>query len=244
MEKHPERERYKKRMKRSKHLLTLLAGGTFFALTSFHSGDRHADFPGDHQPADSRPATGPRPSQKQSIRTIIIDPGHGGFDNGTAGLISKEKDVALAISLKLGPAINEAFPDIKVVYTRTTDVMPGVGCRSAPGIYLSLRPCRGIELSRRSRQPVQRRPLYLYPLPIMTATPPAPSPLHRVIGHKYVGKGQAPAPRPHLRKLTGHHTRKGTEAFIWKADRSGFKGEAINERGEFDDPTDSSGARE
>ena len=138
----PERERYKKRMKRSKHLLTLLAGGTFFALTSFHPGDRHADFPGDHQPADSRPATGPRPAQKQAIRTIIIDPGHGGFDNGTAGLFSKEKDVALAISLKLGPAINEAFPDIKVVYTRTTDVMPGVGVDMPPGIYLSLRPCR------------------------------------------------------------------------------------------------------
>src|ERR1700729_3075403 len=100
-------------MKLSKTLVVLLAGGIFFALTSFHPGDRH-------------PA-GPRPVQKQAIRTIIIDPGHGGFDSGTSGLFSKEKDVALAISTKLGAAINEAFPDIKVIFTRTTDVMPGVG---------------------------------------------------------------------------------------------------------------------
>src|SRR4051812_18310432 len=67
----------------------------------------------------------PRPGQKPVLRTIIIDPGHGGFDPGTEGLISKEKNVALEISLKLGKAIAEEFPDIKIVYTRTTDIMPG-----------------------------------------------------------------------------------------------------------------------
>ena len=75
----------------------------------------------------------------------------------------------------------------------------------------------------------------------MTATPPAPSPLHRIIGHKYVGKGKRRHRVPIYESYTGHHTRKGTEAFIWKADRSGFKGEAINERSEVDDLTDSSG---
>src|SRR5579872_562515 len=103
MEKHPERECLKKRMKRTNFLtktaIMLMAGGAFFALTSFYSGDRYAE--------------GPRPSQKQAIRTIIIDPGHGGFDSGTSGLFSKEKDVALSISMKLGQLINEAFPDVK-----------------------------------------------------------------------------------------------------------------------------------
>src|SRR5450755_370737 len=63
------------------------------------------------------------PKQKSSpLRTIIIDPGHGGFDPGTKGLITDEKTVTLGISLKLGKMIEEAFPDIKIVYTRTTDV--------------------------------------------------------------------------------------------------------------------------
>src|ERR1700743_2674928 len=65
------------------------------------------------------------PRSKSVLHTIVIDPGHGGFDPGTHGQIAKEKDVALGISLKLGQAIHRAFPDLKVVYTRTTDIMPG-----------------------------------------------------------------------------------------------------------------------
>jgi N-acetylmuramoyl-L-alanine amidase len=57
-----------------------------------------------------------------SIKTIVIDPGHGGHDSGCLGASSKEKDVALAISLKLGKYIEENFKDIRVVYTRKTDV--------------------------------------------------------------------------------------------------------------------------
>ena len=61
-----------------------------------------------------------------AIKTVVIDPGHGGIFAGTTnGLISKEKDVTLEISLKLGEAIKEAFPDVKVVYTRTTDACSG-----------------------------------------------------------------------------------------------------------------------
>jgi N-acetylmuramoyl-L-alanine amidase len=221
-------------MKRSKHLLTLLAGGTFFALTSFHPGDRY--------PANSRPATGPRPSQKQAIRTIIIDPGHGGFDHGTAGLFSLEKDVALAISMKLGAAINEAFPDIKVIYTRTTDVMPGVGVDVPPGSSYHSALAAGLnyraDLANRSKGD-----LYICIHADNDGHPAGPFTVHRIIGHKYAGKGKHRHRVPIYESYTGHHTRKGTEAFIWKADRSGFKSEAINERSEFDDPTDSSGER-
>ena len=55
------------------------------------------------------------------IRTVIIDPGHGGKDPGAKGKYSYEKDVVLAIALKLGGYIEENFPDIKVIYTRKTD---------------------------------------------------------------------------------------------------------------------------
>jgi len=57
-----------------------------------------------------------------SINTVVIDPGHGGRDAGAMGKIAKEKDIALAIALKLGTYIEENFPDVKVIYTRTEDV--------------------------------------------------------------------------------------------------------------------------
>ncbi len=58
---------------------------------------------------------------ENKIRTVVIDPGHGGKDSGALGKISKEKDIVLAIGLKLGKYISENLPDVKVVYTRTTD---------------------------------------------------------------------------------------------------------------------------
>lgn len=56
------------------------------------------------------------------IKTIVIDPGHGGKDPGCNGASHKEKDVALAVALKLGKLIEENYKDVKVIYTRTTDI--------------------------------------------------------------------------------------------------------------------------
>ncbi len=55
------------------------------------------------------------------IRTVIIDPGHGGKDPGAVGKIAMEKDIVLSIGLKLGKYFEENLPDLKVVYTRKTD---------------------------------------------------------------------------------------------------------------------------
>jgi N-acetylmuramoyl-L-alanine amidase len=60
-----------------------------------------------------------------ALKTIIIDPGHGGRDPGAAGLISTEAQISLDISLKLGKVLETEFPQLKIVYTRTTDVLPG-----------------------------------------------------------------------------------------------------------------------
>ena len=58
-----------------------------------------------------------------SIKTIVIDPGHGGKDPGAIGPgKTNEKDVALAVALKLGEYIKNNFPDVNIIYTRTTDV--------------------------------------------------------------------------------------------------------------------------
>ena len=62
---------------------------------------------------------------RKPLQTIIIDPGHGGLDPGARGTFSKEAQVSLEVSLKLGKAIEKEFPDIKVIFTRTTDIVPG-----------------------------------------------------------------------------------------------------------------------
>ena len=56
------------------------------------------------------------------IRTVVIDAGHGGHDAGCLGFSSMEKHIALAIALKMGAMIEEKFTDVKVIYTRKTDV--------------------------------------------------------------------------------------------------------------------------
>lgn len=56
------------------------------------------------------------------IDKVVIDAGHGGKDPGTVGKHSQEKKIALAIALKVGKLINENLSDVKVTYTRSTDV--------------------------------------------------------------------------------------------------------------------------
>jgi len=57
-----------------------------------------------------------------SAFTIVIDAGHGGKDVGAEGFFSKEKDINLKIALAFGKLIEQNMPDVKVVYTRKTDV--------------------------------------------------------------------------------------------------------------------------
>ncbi len=59
---------------------------------------------------------------KGRLSVVVIDPGHGGRDSGTIGGNVEEKNVVLDIALKLGRFIEEEFPEVKVVYTRKTDV--------------------------------------------------------------------------------------------------------------------------
>lgn len=54
--------------------------------------------------------------------TVVLDAGHGGKDPGAVGKISKEKDLNLSLVLEVGKLLGEQYPDVKVVYTRSTDV--------------------------------------------------------------------------------------------------------------------------
>lgn len=64
-----------------------------------------------------------------TLKTVVIDPGHGGRDPGNVGTgryKNHEKDIVLAISKKLGKYIQENFDNVKVLYTRENDMFVGL----------------------------------------------------------------------------------------------------------------------
>ncbi len=69
--------------------------------------------------------------KEYKIRTIVIDAGHGGKDPGAMAGGYKEKDIVLSIAKKLGALIEKNYPDIKVIYTRKTDVFVELHRRAA-----------------------------------------------------------------------------------------------------------------
>lgn len=58
--------------------------------------------------------------------TLVIDPGHGGRDFGTPHRKCRqdEKTIALNVALRLGRMVENTYPDVRVIYTRQTDVYP------------------------------------------------------------------------------------------------------------------------
>ena len=73
---------------------------------------------------DKAPSPAKKEAQAPGLRTVVIDPGHGGYDPGTISLDKKtqEKDLALDISLKLRDKIKKGYPSVKVLMTRDSDV--------------------------------------------------------------------------------------------------------------------------
>ena len=63
----------------------------------------------------------PTESRPNQIRTVVLDAGHGGKDPGTHGRYAKEKTINLELILQLGRKIKAKHPDVRVIYTRTTD---------------------------------------------------------------------------------------------------------------------------
>ena len=59
---------------------------------------------------------------KGKIKTVVIDAGHGGKDPGAVGKKAKEKDITLKIAKMTGDYIKKNCPDVKVIYTRSSDV--------------------------------------------------------------------------------------------------------------------------
>lgn len=78
------------------------------------------------------------------VRTVVIDPGHGGHDPGCHGASSKEKHVCLAVGKYLAEAIQNNFPDVKVLMTRSTDVFiplnerASIATRNKADLFISI----------------------------------------------------------------------------------------------------------
>ena len=168
----------------------------------------------------------PTMRQKPALRTIIIDAGHGGRDVGAKGLITTEAEVALDIALKLGRSIEKEFPEVKVVYTRTTSALPGG--LTEPNIANRFR----AEMANQAKGD-----LFLSIHCNSNGKPAGGYYAKRVIGHKnkttYTGKGKKKKKKivkvPVYESYWVKNNTKGTETYIWAADRSTLKSDIINE---------------
>ena len=81
--------------------------------------------------ANRQPPTANGSENRYHLRTVVLDAGHGGKDRGCAGVSAREADVALALILALGKQIQENMPDVRVIYTRKTDVFVELDERAA-----------------------------------------------------------------------------------------------------------------
>ena len=64
------------------------------------------------------------------IKKVVIDAGHGGKDPGSIGKYTQEKDITLALALKVGSYIEKNHKDVEVIYTRKDDTFIGLNERS------------------------------------------------------------------------------------------------------------------
>ncbi len=104
-----------------------------FGTNFFVSGNGSVGAPGasgtSHQALSTKhqaPST-----NRYHLRTVVLDAGHGGKDRGCAGKKAREADVALAIIKALGHEIETHLPEVKVIYTRKTNVFVELDERAA-----------------------------------------------------------------------------------------------------------------
>lgn len=155
------------------------------------------------------------PKRKALINTIIVDAGHGGHDVGCRGDYSNEKTLSLAIALKAGKKMEKEFPNVKILYTRTTDTYPTNKARAdfananKGDLYISIHVNSAAKIKHR-----------------------------KFLGYKtetyYTGKGKNRKKKTRkVPRYSYYYTdspAKGTETFIWASDRTDEKGDFVTER--------------
>lgn len=162
--------------------------------------------------------------QKHSLKRIVIDAGHGGTPSsakGNYGASSKfgdEKDITLAVALKLQKSIESELPDVEVVMTRTTDVFESVHVKAdkanaAKGDLFITIHCNGVDKKHTEITGYTHTTVKKHGKKVSKKVP---------IYRTWI----TPDPGP-----------KGTETFIWAIGKTEQKKDAIAEN-EFVDTTD------
>lgn len=146
----------------------------------------------------------------KSFKTIVLDAGHGGKDPGARGQFSNEKDITLAVVLKLGKILKDSMPDLKVVYTRKTDVFIDlkergpIGNRASGDFFLAVH----VNSTAGRRERIQT-------------------------GSRTVGKGRKKRKVPVYKTIVHRETAtSGTETYVLGLKRNDEKEKAIGEYGE------------
>ncbi|WP_118972309.1 N-acetylmuramoyl-L-alanine amidase family protein [Taibaiella koreensis] len=146
----------------------------------------------------------------KSFKTIVLDAGHGGKDPGARGKFSNEKDITLAVVLKLGKILRDSMPQLKVIFTRNTDVFIDlkergpIGNRAGGDFFLSVH----VNSTAGRRERIQT-------------------------GTRTVGKGRRKRKVPVYKTIIHRETAtSGTETYVLGLTRTGEKERAIGEYGE------------
>ena len=153
-------------------------------------------------------------AQKNLLKKIIIDAGHGGTDVGARGKYSSEKEISLAVSLKLIKELQQEMPDVIIIPTRTTDIFhspptkANIANFNKGDLFISIH-CNAAPPSKHSE----------------------------IVGYKtdtyYTGKGKKR--KKHTRKVPQFRTwstpnpARGTETYIWGAHKTDQKEAAMRE---------------
>ncbi len=147
----------------------------------------------------------------KKITKIVIDAGHGGQkDPGAHGSFSYEKDITLAVTLKLGKILQDSMKGVEVIYTRTTDVYPSLVERH--------------EIANKANAD----------LFIAIHVNSTPFTYTKVLeGYKTVKKHHKTVKQPIYRKIQHHETtRKGVETYVLALHRNSQKEKSIGEWGD------------
>lgn len=156
--------------------------------------------------------------QPASIKKVkvVLDAGHGGKDGGARGKYSNEKDLTLAIVLKLGKMLNDSMKNVEVIYTRTTDIYPSlkerhaIANQAAADLFISVH----INATAGRKERVQ-------------------------VGHHYVGKGKKRRKVPTYKTIVHRETSaNGVMTLVLGNIRNNQKANAFGEYGEqvLDEP--------
>jgi N-acetylmuramoyl-L-alanine amidase len=146
----------------------------------------------------------------KKVSKVVLDAGHGGHDIGARGQISYEKNLTLAVVLRLGKIMRDSMKDVQVLYTRTSDVYP--------------------KLTERHEVANQAKADLFVSVHVNSTMGKT---VRTLVGHKTVKKGKKKVQQPIYK--TVHHretSASGVETYVLGLHRSSQNQNAIGEYGD------------